>query len=112
MQNKISFDTLPFVVGEMSEKLNFLVDLIKRQGKAAVDESQQPIDIAEACRILMVSKPTLYRYCNSRRIRYYKRAKKLYFLRKDLDEFILSGRKKTVFELQFDVIPPSPHSKK
>lgn len=107
MLNKITFDSLPIIVGEMSEKLNLLVDLIQAKEALVEDDAQQPIDLEEACRILMVSKPTLYRYCSSRRIRYYKQAKKLYFLRKDLDEFILSGKKSTKVEIQSNAIPSS-----
>ena len=49
--------------------------------------------IAEAAEFLNLSKPTLYRLVSHREIPFHKQSGKLYFIEKELLEWIKAGRK-------------------
>lgn len=49
----------------------------------------------QACTYLNIAKPTLYGYVCNRSIPYIKKGKKLYFEKKELDTWLLEGRKST-----------------
>lgn len=51
--------------------------------------------IEQACTYLNIAKPTLYGYVCNRSIPYIKKGKKLYFEKKELDTWLLEGRKST-----------------
>lgn len=55
--------------------------------------------IEEACEYLHLAKPTLYKKVHHQEIPHYKRGKRLYFLRKDLDKHLLLGKRKSIDEL-------------
>lgn len=57
------------------------------------------LTIEQACTYLNVAKPTLYGYVSNRFIPFIKKGKKLYFERKELDSWLLEGRKSTKKEL-------------
>jgi excisionase family DNA binding protein len=56
-------------------------------------------DITEAAKYLMLAKPTVYRMVAKRKIIHYKRGKRLYFRKNDLDVWINKGRRKTLDEI-------------
>lgn len=52
------------------------------------------LDLEEACQYLGISKPTLYSKTSKNLIPYYKDGKKLYFSKKELDEWVLEKSKR------------------
>jgi excisionase family DNA binding protein len=67
--------------------------------KTEVDEIGG-IDLA--VKITGKAKPTIYNLVSNRRIPHSKRGKQLYFSRRELLEWISSGKRKTVSEIQLD----------
>lgn len=102
MDNQITFNDLPRVLEQLSIKMDLVVKSLSLNRE--VPEKDPPIDLVRACEILMVSKPTLYRYCSERKIKYYKREKKLYFLESDLISFIEGGKKRTASEIKSETL--------
>ncbi len=102
MDNQITFNDLPRVLEQLSIKMDLVVNSLQLNKDGP--EKDPPIDLARACEILMVSKPTLYRYCSERKIKYYKREKKLYFLESDLMSFIQDGKKRTAREIKNETL--------
>lgn len=102
MNEKITFNDMPKVLEQLLFKIDLIVKTLKMENHAP--EKDCPIDLAKACEILMVSKPTLYRYCSQRKINYYKQEKKLYFLESDLISFIQGGKKRTAIEIKNETI--------
>ena len=102
MDEKITFNDMPKVLEQLLSKIDLIARTLKMENPAP--EKDGPIDIAKACEILMVSKPTLYRYCSQRKINYYKQEKKLYFLKSDLISFIQGGKKRTATEIKNETI--------
>lgn len=105
MDNKITFNDLPEILEQLSNKVDLIVQSLI--GIKVEPDKDFPIDLIKACEILMVSKPTLYRYCSDRKIKYYKREKKLYFLERDLISFIQDGKKRTAREIKNEIISPN-----
>ena len=55
-----------------------------------------------AMKITGKAKPTIYSLCSERKIPHSKRGKQLYFSRRELLEWIHSGKRKTASEIQSD----------
>lgn len=105
MDNQITFNDLPQVLAQLSKKVDLIIEFFKNKNDST--EKNPPIDLEKACEILMVSKATVYRYCNKRKINYYKREKKLYFLESELISFIQGGKKRTATEIRNETkLPP------
>lgn len=58
-------------------------------------------DLNELCNYLpdKPAKPTVYGWITRNEIPYHKRAKKLYFLKSEIDAWLKAGRKKTLVEI-------------
>jgi excisionase family DNA binding protein len=72
------------------------------QGRTFQSHEYLPID--DACVYLQLPKNTLYGYCHNNVIPFYKRGKRSYFLKSDLDIWLASGRKNTVKEMQTEAL--------
>jgi excisionase family DNA binding protein len=62
-------------------------------------EEDQLFNVKEAAEFLDLTVPTIYGYVHKQEIPVNKRGKRLYFSRKELTEWIKSGRKKTISEI-------------
>lgn len=58
------------------------------------------LGITEAANYLKLAKPTIYELVAKRKIPHYKKGKRLYFRKHDLDEWINQGRVKTENEIR------------
>ena len=67
-------------------------------------QSHEYLSIEDACVYLQLPKNTLYGYCHNNVIPFYKRGKRSFFLRSDLDTWLASGRKKSVKEIETDAL--------
>ena len=85
---------------ELIEKSIKKVLAIHSANKAIQLESEQLLTIQQAGELLNLSVATLYGYTQRAEIPVCKKAKRLYFSKKDLLEWIKQGRKKTVEELK------------
>lgn len=98
---KVTFDNLPemvgYLIGEVSELKSIVVE--ERQ-EPQVEKERIPIDITAAARLLGKAKPTLYAMAQKRKIPCYKRGKNLYFFKDELLDWIVSGKKKTILEIE------------
>lgn len=99
MEN-LTFDQLPQAISRIQEKLDNIEDLLK-EGKV---DKQQPADeilnITQAAAFLKLSVPTIYGRVCRHQIPVYKQGKRLYFYKKELEEWIRAGRKKTFQEIR------------
>jgi excisionase family DNA binding protein len=76
---------------------------IPTQVKAPEPESDL-INIEEAATILNLSVQTIYGLTSSRKLRHFKKGKRLYFSKNEIVEWIKSGRKKSVSDLRQELI--------
>ncbi len=67
-------------------------------------EKSIPIGVEEASQLIGKAKPTIYALVRQRKIPCYKYGKKLYFFEKELLEWISKGKKKTIQEIESEVL--------
>lgn len=98
MDKTLSFDQLPTVVLEIHTKLLELEHLIRNQNSSK--ETDDLLTIKQASDLLILSVPTLYGYVSRNEIPFSKRpnSKRLWFSKRELDEWRKEGRRKTIAE--------------
>lgn len=102
----ITFEQLPSAVADLSRKVDFLTALLTSSQKNAVSVSTEEADIVnirKAAEIVDLAIPTIYGMVGRNEIPFMKRAKKLYFSRRELEGWIREGRKKTTAECAKEV---------
>ena len=97
MENNLSFEQLPKAVFQLYEKLNNIENLLLN--KTNQPESDQLLTIQEAGELIKLSVPTLYGYVSRNEIPFSKKGKRLYFSKQELTDWIKTGRKKTIAEI-------------
>ncbi|MCE3228472.1 MAG: DNA-binding protein [Bacteroidetes bacterium] len=92
-------DQVPEAINSLHDKLLRIEELL-RTTLALPEQADELLTIEQAAKFLNLSKVTIYSYVQHRSIPYNKRAKKLYFRRSELLEWVASGRKKTFAEIK------------
>ncbi len=91
-EKKITLEDLPTIVGEMNEKLDYL---LKNQS----DKEEKKPDFLMTVTELQTELPehpakqTIYGWVNNRKIPYEKHGKTLYFRKSEIDQWLRNGRK-------------------
>ena len=106
--HEISFENLPKAVAHLVKEIAEIKLLVQNvQVCVQVYESKDksiPIGIEEASRIIGKAKSTIYALVRQRKIPCYKYGKKLYFFEEELLEWISKGKKKTLQEIESEVL--------
>lgn len=103
---KISFEQLPDAVSALFVKLESIEQLLRKDSLKPVQNIQEKwMDLNELCTFLpsKPAKQTVYGWITNKTIPYHKRGKKVFFNRSEIDEWLSSGKIKTVKEIQADV---------
>jgi len=99
----LSFNELPGAVAQLFDKLTDIEQLLREQRQTPQQpESDLFFDTEQAGKFLNLTVPTIYGLVHRKKINYFKQGKQLRFLKKDLTEWILSGRKQTQKELDLE----------
>lgn len=85
---------------------------IKYPKKETLPDTEEFLTIHQAAELLNLAVPTLYSKVSRGELPVMKRGKRLYFLKKELTEFIKTGRKKTVIEIEQDAIKSLSNKRK
>jgi excisionase family DNA binding protein len=97
---EITFNDLPQAVTQLYNKLERIERLLESQNNAARVDNDRLLTIREAAEIIHLSVPTIYGLVQRQAIPVAKKGKRLYFTILELTEWIKTGRKKTVAEIQ------------
>ncbi len=95
---EITFENLPHAVSVLSTKLDNIERLLSNRTNQP--ETDQLLTIQEAGELIKLSVPTLYGYVSRNAIPFSKKGKRLYFSRLELMDWVKTGRKKTIAEIQ------------
>ncbi|BAX79287.1 helix-turn-helix domain-containing protein [Labilibaculum antarcticum] len=98
--NEISFENLPKAVAHLVNEVEKLKLLVEKGQAPTLPQKRIPIGIEEACRVIGKAKPTIYALVQKRMLPCYKNGKKLYFFEDELLNWITSGKKKTLKEIE------------
>lgn len=101
--HEISFENLPKAVAHLVSELAEIKSLVEKGQQASIlPQKRVPIGIEEACQIIGKAKPTIYALVRKRLLPCYKNGKKLYFFEDELLEWISTGKKKTIREIELE----------
>ena len=96
---KLSFDELPQAVSEIFSKLSSIERLLQEKYDSEKSNEDQLLTIQQAAEVLDLAVPTIYGYVHRSEIPYSKIKKRLYFSKKEITDWIKTGRQKTVSEI-------------
>jgi excisionase family DNA binding protein len=97
---KYTFEELPQAISTLHDKVDCIKDLLLESRQKHDPPQSDLLTIGQAAEFLKLSVPTLYTKVSRREIPVSKRGKRLYFSKAELSDWIKSGRKKTVEEIQ------------
>jgi excisionase family DNA binding protein len=97
---QFTFEQLPQAVTELAEKLNAIHALLVNQTDAPFTPTNDLLTITQAADFLTLSKFTIYGLVQRREVPFSKRGKRLYFSKQDLIDWIKTGSKSTIIEMQ------------
>lgn len=99
--------TNPFT--ELNEKLDrieaHLLEAKKQELNPNLENnaSETFLNVTDAAKLLNIAVPTLYNKVSRKEIKFYKRSKKLYFLKSDIFSFIKEGERKSKSDILKEV---------
>lgn len=97
---EITFEKLPQAVTQLFLKLENIERLLLSQNNTPPEDKL--LTIREAAEILHLSVPTVYGLVQRTEVPVCKRGKRLYFSKQELVSWIMTGRKKTVAEIDVE----------
>jgi excisionase family DNA binding protein len=97
--SQFNFNDLPLAVSQLHDKVNNIERLLLERSTDPHSESDQLLTIQQAGDLISLSVPTIYGLVSRSEIPVNKMGKRLYFSRQELIDWIKSGRKKTVYEI-------------
>ena len=110
--NEISFENLPKAVAHLASEIAQIKTMVQNVQIREPKEKRIPIGIEEVSRIIGKAKPTIYTLVRQRKIPCYKNGKKLYFFEEEILEWISKGKKKTIQEIESEVLKYNHNRKK
>lgn len=99
--DEITFDKLPEAVAHLIKEVSEIRHLVEKERTPI--EKRTPIEIEQACKLVMKAKPTVYALVRKGKIPCYKNGKKLYFFEDELMAWIANGKKKTIDEIKAEI---------
>jgi hypothetical protein len=97
----LTFEQLPNAVTQLFSKLENIERLLLEKSNETQSETAQWLNLSELCAYLpdRPARPTVYGWVHDGLIPCHKGAKKLRFLKTDIDLWLKNGRRKTVSEI-------------
>ena len=100
MDQKINFNDLPQVVQSICSKVNNIERiLLSRLEESKAETEDKLLNVDEASELLRLEKSTVYSKVSRNELPVMKQGKRLYFSQRELTDYIKSGKKKTIKEI-------------
>ncbi len=102
MEQNLTFDQLPKAVSMLTKEVGELKHLLtKKKEQATTEQPDQWLDLNELIQYdpEKRTKPTWYCKIHKNEVPHYKRDKKVYFLKSEIDEWLKEGKRKSNAEL-------------
>lgn len=112
MESITSFDQLPNAVNLIFERLASIETLLTQKEDQPQTPPDELLTIEQAAEFLSLSVPTIYTKVSQKKIPYMKPAKRLYFSRAELMDYLSKGRKKSTAEIEAEADAYLSNSKK
>ena len=99
---ELKFEDLPHAESMSLEKLERIEKLLLGNSDKPIIHSDKPLTITEAAEFLGVSKSTMYKFTCSHLIPHFKPGKHVNFLKKDLMDYIMQNRIKSMKDIEIE----------
>lgn len=96
----ITYNNLPQAVERLFAKLEDIERMLHDTGKQSEPETDQLLTIKETATMICLSVPTIYGLVSRSEIPVCKKGKRLYFSKQEIQDWIKSGRKKTISDIE------------
>lgn len=102
MTDNLTFDQLPKAVKNLVEEVNELRNLLLSMEPRVNNQPEQWLDLNDLIKYdpEKRTKPTWYSKISRNEVPYYKRGKKVYFLKSEIDEWLREGKCKSNSEIE------------
>jgi len=103
MEN-LTLETLPKAFTQLTNEVSEIKRLLLEKSQEQSTKADIWFDLKELCNYLpdKPTKPTVYGWVHYSLIPYHKKAKKLFFLKSEVDNWLKQGRKKTLAEISVE----------
>lgn len=105
MEQNLTFDQLPKAVTMLTKEVSELKRLlIEKQEQPTTEQPEQWLDLNDLIQYdpEKRTKPTWYSKISRNEVPHYKRGKKIYFLKSEIDEWLKQGKRKSNAEIEAD----------
>jgi len=96
---QVTFEQLPQAVSQLQDKLDNIERLLLSRSEVPQPDADKLFTIKETAEFLHLTVPTIYGLVQRAEIPVCKRGKRLYFSKHEVTDWIMTGRKKTVSEI-------------
>ena len=106
LQQDLTLETLPKAFTRLINEVNEIKTLLLKKNNEQIHEPKDRWFDLEELRQYLPDKPakqTIYGKVSNNEIPHYKDAKKLRFLKSEIDNWLMQGRKKTSIEIQAEI---------
>jgi excisionase family DNA binding protein len=93
-----TFDQLPQMVGKLFDKLSKIESLLQEK-EQVIQQTDELLSVTQTAELLNLSVTTIYGKVSRKEIPVNKQGKRLYFYRSQLSDWIKTGKKKMLFEI-------------
>lgn len=98
----------PIPLSQMRELIRDEMRLVIQEGfnqsESPKTEQNEILSVDQAARFVNLAKATIYELTSKRQIPFFKKGKRLYFSKQELYAWIMEGKRKTVTEIEFEVV--------
>jgi predicted DNA-binding transcriptional regulator AlpA len=98
---EVNFENLPSAVAEILRRQSVLEDLILNKSEHQ-PESDNPLNIKEAAKLIGKTVVTLYGYCQRNEMPFNRQGNRLIFFKSEIILWLKEGKEKTLKEIESD----------
>lgn len=98
----ITFETLPKAVTTLQESVNEIKRLLLLNSNEPAPTAEELMTVQDTAKFLRLSVPTIYNLIHKGELPMMKRAKRCYFTREDLLNYLKEGKRKSNAEIQHE----------
>jgi len=103
----ITFDNLPEAVTQLLQEVAYIKNHLLNQSATTPEPMRYPAEnkfliVTEVSQMLHISTGAIYNMTSTRQIPFFKKGGRVYFDKKEVDEWIRQDRRKTIKQLQVE----------
>lgn len=99
---EITFENLPKAVTQLTNDISELKRLLLQQSNDPAPITEELMTVQDTAKFLRLSVPTIYNLIHKGELPMMKRAKRCYFTREDLLNYLKEGKRKSNAEIQHE----------